>query len=589
MKKILATLVAFSFIIAGVSAVDAAVPSVGDPGRFWSIPDDAQRGDVVMQFLDSSPGERGSYLLPNQGFARYNDADPTCANLEDPKCSSGGVIYQAVVPFCTGPSEVNCTEEVGIVDESGKKTPAQFDRYFPLKAQNQFVGDPLRKLPSGVAGSLFTLPAAAHDGGNSYHLSVQMNGGGSNLNSIQMGDFSVQLSPVKLEDISSLCGIKSVCFDSGWSKLPAGSLGNTADKETWVNQGPGLSGSNYCVATSAAEKLCAQRYAFPAGFKFYVKVRAVQLPAGWMHGRIAEPDIQIKELAGLSTIEMQGVPIAVPAIYKMYRYLDMPVTLKDQYDVTTGAYKLDPNFLNNPSNYFQGGRTPELSIDPLLRNNIYEPTPFSKAGMDQLKLWLPFVEDKATASLSFWSVRTLSAAEMEGSSKCYQDSKSVTGIVSTNATQYSAGPPTLDKTEETLNYQVAAPHYSPDKSEFKGSYDLVIRSDVARCIYGFSKAPISATIAITSSDGLPQIATTVIGEKDGWVYLRAKNFGFSAPIIKAKLTQEAEVIVTPTPTPTPTATKKPVVKKVTITCIKGKTSKKVTAVKPKCPTGFKKK
>jgi hypothetical protein len=145
----------------------------------------------------------------------------------------------------------------------------------------------------------------------------------------------------------------------------------------------------------------------------------------------------------------------------------------------------------------------------------------------------------------------------------------------------------LDRTEGTLNYQVAAPHYSPDKSEFKGSYDLVIRSDVARCIYGFSKAPISATIAITSSDGTPQIATTVIGEKDGWVYLRAKNFGFSAPIIKAKLSQEAEVVVAPTPTPTASA--KPVIKKVTITCIKGKTSKKVTAVKPKCPTGYKKK
>ena len=588
MKKILTALVAFSFVIAGVSAVDAAVTSIGDPGRFWSIPDDAQRGEVVMQFLDSSPGERGSYLLPNQGVDRYNDADPTCANLQDPKCSSGAVNYQAVVPFCTGPSDVNCTEEVGIVDESGKKTPAQFDRYFPLKAQNQFVGDPLRKLPSGVAGSLFTLPAAAHDGGNTYYLSVQMNGNGLNLNSIQMRDFSVQLSPVKLESISSLCSIGSVCVDSGWSKLPAGSLGYRADKETWLNQGPGLTGSNYCVATSAAEKICAQRYAFPAGFKYYVKVRTVQLPAGWMHGRIADPDIQIRELAGLSTLEMQGVPMAVPAIYKMYRYPEMPAALKDQYDVTTGAYKLDPNFLNNPSNYVQGGRTPE-STDPLLRNNIYGPTPFSKAGMDQLKIWLPFVEDKATASLSFWSVRTLSSAEMEGSSNCYRDSKSVTGIVTTNATQYSAGPPKFDTTEGTLNYQVAAPHYSPDKSEFKGTYDLVIRSDVARCIYGFSKAPINATISITSADGVPQVATTIIGEKDGWVYLRAKNFGFSTPIIKAKLTQEAPVVVVPTPTPTPTASANPVIKKVTITCIKGKTSKKVTAVKPKCPTGYKKK
>ena len=30
-------------------------------------------------------------------------------------------------------------------------------------------------------------------------------------------------------------------------------------------------------------------------------------------------------------------------------------------------------------------------------------------------------------------------------------------------------------------------------------------------------------------------------------------------------------------------------KKSTITCVKGKTSKKITAVSPKCPTGYKKK
>jgi hypothetical protein len=590
MKKIITALVAFSFVMAGVSAVDAAVPSVGDPGRFWSIPDDAQKGEVVMQFLDSSPGERGSSLIPTQGVDRYNDKDPTCANLQDPRCASGAVRYEAVVPFCAGPSDVNCTEEVGIVDESGKKTAAQFARYFPLRAQNQFAGDPLYKLPSGVAGSIFSLPAATHDGGDTYHLSVQMNGNGSNLNSIRLEDFSVQLSPVKLEDISSLCGTKSVCLDAGWSKLSSNALGYIEGKETWLNQGPGLSGSNYCVASSATEKLCAQRYAFPAGFKYYVKVRTQQLPAGWLHGRISEPDIQIKEESGVSVIEMQGFPVAVPAVYKMYRYESMPAALKDQYDVPTGAYKKDRNFINNASGYVQGGRTPE-SEDPLQRNNIYAPPPFSKEGMEQLNLWIPFVEDKATASLSFWSARTLSAIEMEGASGCFKDTKSVTGIVTTNATQYSAGPPAFNRAEGTLNYQVSAPHYSPDKSEFKGSYDLVMRSDVARCIYGFSKAPISATLEITSSDGTPQIATTIIGEKNGWVYLRAKNFGFSDPIIKAKLSQEPEVVVTPTPTPTPTpsVTTKPVAKKITVTCVKGKTTKKVTAVKPKCPTGFKKK
>jgi hypothetical protein len=37
------------------------------------------------------------------------------------------------------------------------------------------------------------------------------------------------------------------------------------------------------------------------------------------------------------------------------------------------------------------------------------------------------------------------------------------------------------------------------------------------------------------------------------------------------------------------AAPKPVVKATTITCVKGKTTKKVTAVNPKCPTGYKKK
>lgn len=47
--------------------------------------------------------------------------------------------------------------------------------------------------------------------------------------------------------------------------------------------------------------------------------------------------------------------------------------------------------------------------------------------------------------------------------------------------------------------------------------------------------------------------------------------------------------VTPTPTPTPTATPTAApAKKTTITCVKGKTVKKVTGVAPKCPSGFKK-
>lgn len=577
MKKILSVLLAFAFIFGSSSSVVAAGESVGDPGRSWSVPNDAELGQFVQQFLDTSPGEPGSQLV-GPPYSRYPEENPACESLSDSRCASENS-YEAVIPFCASTSDIYCTSDIGVIDAAGVKTSAVFSRYFPTKAQNQFIGDSSKNLPSGVAGSLFNIPSAPHEGGDLYYLSTVMSGYGRNGSHALTG-FSVKLYPVKLEPISGL-GQE----DTGWGFVKGGSGGgNPNGKDAWVRQGPGLTGNNFCVATSVKDGLCAQRYAFPAGLRFYVSVKSKQLPAGWMHGRLSEPDIKISTVSDISTVEIQGSAMAVPVVYKMYRYSDLPALIKSEYDVTTGGFKKDSNFISNPNNYVQGGRSSE-DPDPLKRNNIYSPIASSPAGMDQLKLWLPFVEDRATALLSYWSARSLDGSEMEGANNCFKDAKSVTGIVTTNSTQYSAGPPKFDKTEGSLNYQVAAPHFATDKSEFKGSYDLIIRSDVARCIYGFSKAPINATISITSSDGTPQIATTVIGERNGWVYLRAKNFGFSAPVITAKLSQEAEVVATPTPS----ASVKPVVKAVTITCVKGKTSKKVTAVKPKCPAGFKKK
>jgi hypothetical protein len=115
-----------------------------------------------------------------------------------------------------------------------------------------------------------------------------------------------------------------------------------------------------------------------------------------------------------------------------------------------------------------------------------------------------------------------------------------------------------------------------------------MRSDVARCVYGFTSAPIKAELSIVNDQGNQKVATEIIGEKNGWLYLSAGGFTYSSPTIKVKLEQDAPPPA-PEPTPTPSASSKPAAKAVTITCVKGKTSKKVTAVKPKCPAGFKKK
>jgi hypothetical protein len=95
-----------------------------------------------------------------------------------------------------------------------------------------------------------------------------------------------------------------------------------------------------------------------------------------------------------------------------------------------------------------------------------------------------------------------------------------------------------------------------------------MRSDVARCIYGFSSAPIKATIQVVNEAGVNSIATTTISEKNNWLSLSAFNFTFSNPTVKVKLSQEKNL-------------------KSNIKCVKGKVIKEISGNNPKCPTGYK--
>ena len=182
--------------------------------------------------------------------------------------------------------------------------------------------------------------------------------------------------------------------------------------------------------------------------------------------------------------------------------------------------------------------------------------------------------------------------------KCTIDSQELAGLVTTNATTYLPGPPIYNKSQATLDYKVMAPHFASDKSVFLGSYNLMINSKLARCIYGFSNAPIGATVSVVASDGTNRVATTVVSQDSKFLRLSANGFEFSDPTVQVKITQ-AEVKPTPSPsetqnvspisTPTPQITNLAKPKTTTILCFKGKTTKKVTAVSPKCPIGFKNK
>ena len=282
----------------------------------------------------------------------------------------------------------------------------------------------------------------------------------------------------------------------------------------------------YCATIDTGS--CAKRQPFPKGYTFGVKIRLQQQLSGWLDGKVQGGQGR-HESKSISTGNFQEI-------------------------ISTSG----------------------------------------QASMDTLALWIPQIQDKASATQSTWTFYTLPQWELTNANTCIKSADDLVGFVTTNAAAYSAGPPAFNSELKSLDYKVMAPHYTAKGEVFRGTYDLKIRGSIARCIYGFNESPIQASISIVADDGTMQVATQSVSEKDGWLSLSANGFTYSSPTISAKLTQKAPepVLVTPTQTPTPTpspaVTIKPVAKKMTITCKKGKTTKKITAPKPTCPTGFKK-
>jgi hypothetical protein len=283
-------------------------------------------------------------------------------------------------------------------------------------------------------------------------------------------------------------------------------------------------------------------------------------------------------------------------IYKANYWKDLPENIRKEYNPVNGQ------LIGGEQSSTSRIPLPNQN-DPLTRNLTRLPSPSGFSGIRELQLWLPYLSDKATTNQSSWTIRTLSTTELSNANRCFTDPSDLNGIVASNSTQYSAGPPRFNQSNQSLDYQVAAPHFDSVGTPNKGQYSLLMRSSVARCIYGFSNAPIRAELTVFTADGSPQVASLAISESNGWLRLNAFNFEYSAPIIKAVLTQETPTptasatespspqptVVAPSPSPTKNTNLVTTAKRTTIVCTKGKLTKRVTAVKPKCPAGYKKK
>lgn len=157
-------------------------------------------------------------------------------------------------------------------------------------------------------------------------------------------------------------------------------------------------------------------------------------------------------------------------------------------------------------------------------------------------------------------------------------------ITSHNA--IGAGQPFMSD-NETLKFNIGAPHRLSTGEVTKGFFTTDIPVAYLDCKWPgnvLTKSP-RVEVSIVNTDGTTQIATTSVKIEKQILKVRAFGFHYSSPTIVLKasnnlLLPSLSDIVDETNAAT---------KKTTIACVKGKLTKKVTAVKPKCPAGFKKK
>ena len=577
--KYLSGLIIFALTIQlSISSANSATT----PDEQFQVPAPAEeqmRGYYVNELAESTQSTStfiSTWVGDRIGW-KNNEEAPTdvvvCSSTSAPECDLR-IMQQflAVLPMCEESKALTCIENI-YAEKNGQSLRIEKIGKFPSSGPTDFVADERVGLPEGSQPLLVRIPDAPHAKGDTYIFRGQLTGFRSargagtekfGYRGFQAGVFAVDVVDKKYLNSAGACGYllnqlepgKSFRFDATQKVDTAGCFYDEVSRFGPTDTTRG------CVSNSSTQ--CAAPYSLPQDIAFGMKVRFQSSMTGWLHGRVENPTVAYQSTpTGGSVITMKAQATKVPVFQVWEKYSDISQSLKTL---------LAEKSIARISSWFTGpggASNEDLATDTKKSITRHGGEIFDEKEMRNMLAWMPYADDKAAALPSVWAFRTMNG-NMQQMNPCLGQTGSLNGVVTTNSTQYIDGPPTLNAATNTLDYKVASPHLTPTGDVFKGTYNLLLKSSVARCLYNFSNAPIQASISIQNESGVSSIATTVVNEKDGWLRLSASGFTFSSPTIKVKLTQAS----------TSKVSKK-------VTCVKGKSTKTFTA--DKCPSGWKKK
>lgn len=449
-----------------------------------------------------------------------------CANgIDDKFCNpySARLMATSLLPACAESTSENCIESLTLIDASGVRHAGTFKKQIDGETYNAV---PEQNLIAGSTVSLWDVPDMLNKGGTStYSIAFKV-------------EQSVSGNKFVARTVNAVV--------NPYSLRPGGQPARTVEKANELGT-PKVWQYHDASCLWGDSSGCGIAEDFADGVRVELAVRVPKSISGWFRGRIKAPEADITAFSPTnSRVVMAGEPVQVARMF----------TLATKETTSAEGESL---LLRT------GGKNPGAA--PFTGRSIRD---FWANGQEIFTVIDEFrtaAKDTAAGTSSLWNFSTI---ETESANPCLDDNSRVLGIVTTNATGYDGRVPSFQGGQ--LSYKVAGLHYAPDGKELNlGSYDLLMRSDVARCLYKFTAAPVSASITVVNDGVNKAVGTSVLKEKNGWLRLSAYGFTFSSPTIKIKLTQKNKFA------------------KTTITCVKKTVTKKVTGVGPKCPKGYKEK
>jgi hypothetical protein len=414
---------------------------------------------------------------------------PFCSSLDDANCADdakkyGWWIIRLLPPCASVDQATECIEGLSVTDKNGKVTKYVNDYVYKRLT---FPADPKNQLGEGSGTSTWVDPQSPNSG-SGFAITVSGDAGAKyGASSFPLNNFAATVTPYK-----TLIGNYDV---------PDVSIVN---RRAQFMTKPGSSSPITCIWLDKGK--CGTPTEFPEINSITLTLHLPTNMASWVLGRLANPEILIEPISkdvadGIERVTVSALPVVVPMVGGKVSITEAPKAVTDLWK-------------NN--------------ICPECEHGIWAMNAPSsgESAFAIMNAFKPFMNDKSMVSIPSWSISSLKE-NSPSLSKCVQKG-SISGLVTTNASAYQGAPPIFDGT--SLNYKVGAMHFTDDGKVFKGSYDLLMPSSTAKCLYGYSSTPISATVSVTGESGSSNVATTVLSERNGWLHLseiRPTGIGFT--------------------------------------------------------------